>query len=63
MVSNILWCFETSTSVAKPNSGMVKTKASALKSNCVLLLYVLKLEAMSDAFNYSPDVLVAEQFI
>lgn len=42
---------------------MVKTKASSLKFNHVLLLYVLKLEAVSDAFNYSPDVLVAERFI
>lgn len=63
MFSNILWCFKTSTSGEKSNSNMVKTKANAFKSNHVLLLYVLKLEAVSDAFNYSPDVLVAEQFI
>lgn len=63
MFSNILWCFETNTTGAKSNSDMVKTKASASKSNHVLLLYVLKLEAVSDAFNYSPDVLVAERFI
>lgn len=61
--SNILWCFEVFISRLNFKIHIVKANASSLKPNHVLLLCELKLEVVSDAFNYTTDALAAKQFI